>query len=140
LIALVDTSVWSLAFRRKRQDLSSNQQEIYNLLLDLITEDRVRMLGVVRQELLSGIHTHIQFERIRAALRAFPDIELSTEDYEEAARMNSLCRSAGITGSMVDFLICAVAVRRHWAVLTLDQDFQRYGRQIPLKFFDARGA
>jgi hypothetical protein len=138
LIVLVDTPVWSLAFRRKRQDLSSSQQEIYNLLLDLITEDRVRMLGVVRQELLSGIHTHIQFERIRIALRAFPDIELSAEDHEEAARMNNLCRSAGIAGSMVDFLICAVAARRHWAVLTLDQDFQRYARQIPLKLLDAR--
>ena len=46
---LVDTSVWSLALRRKEQC------EIAEKLADLILSSLVVMIGPVRQELLSGI-------------------------------------------------------------------------------------
>ena len=40
--------------------------------------------------------------------------------------MNNQCRSRGIAGSAADFLICAAAHRRGWAILTIDRDFQNY--------------
>jgi hypothetical protein len=43
------------------------------------------MLGPIRQELLSGIKDKAQFELLREHLRAFPDLELDTDDYEAAA-------------------------------------------------------
>lgn len=50
------------------------------------------MIGAIRQEILSGVRTPEQFERIQEELRAFPDLELAIEDYELAAKFSNLCR------------------------------------------------
>jgi predicted nucleic acid-binding protein len=49
---IVDTSVWSLALRRRTQPDSS---PAVTLLRDLITDDRVALLDAIRQEILSGV-------------------------------------------------------------------------------------
>ncbi len=64
---LVDTSVWSLALRRKAPHGTSAERE----LVELISEGRVLMIGAIRQELLSGIRATAQFEKLRDSLRAF---------------------------------------------------------------------
>ena len=66
-------------------------------------------------------------------LQLFEDESLERKDYEEAARIHNLCRAAGVSGSGVDFLICAAAGRRQWQVLTLDKDFERYARHTPIR-------
>ena len=79
---VVDTSVWSLALRR---NTPSEAIPVVNLLRNLITDDQVALLGAVRQEVLSGIRYVEQFTRLKDYLRAFPDVELTPEDYETAA-------------------------------------------------------
>jgi hypothetical protein len=133
VIVLVDTCVWSLALRRTKTDLNPREQQTIKTLEDLILEGQARLLGVVRHELLSGIRHKVQFDRVRAALRGFEDVELGVEDYEEAAAADNKCRSAGLVGSTTDFLICAVAMQRDWGVFTIDQDFARYAKVLPLK-------
>ena len=96
---LVDTSVWSLALRRNQPADSPEVTE----LIELISEVRCQMIGPVRQELLSGIKNQIH-------LRAFPDLEVTTRDYETAAEFFNLCRGKGVQGSNTDFLICVIAV------------------------------
>ena len=100
--------------------------------LYLITVDRVALLGAIRQEILSGVRSSEQFTRLRDYLRAFPDLELATEDYELAAEIFNICRSNGIQGSNTDFLICAVAHRRSYSILTTDNDFQNFQAYIPI--------
>ena len=51
---LVDTCIWSLALRRKNNQ-TNHQQAIVEKLRHLIDEQQVVMLGVIRQEILSGI-------------------------------------------------------------------------------------
>ena len=132
---LVDTSIWSLVLRRRQEDLSSAERALVNALSELIQGGRVRILGLVRQELLSGIRNPSKFETIRAALRAFPDELVYTEDHESAARANNDCRSKGISVTAVDILLCAVAMRRGWAVFASDPDFQHYAKVLPLKLY-----
>lgn len=127
---LVDTSVWSLALRRRGQTAPS---PLVALLADVIADGRAVLLGPVRQELLSGVRSSEQFEHLREHLRAFPNVELNTEDYETAASCSNLCRARGVQGSSVDFLICAVAIRRDWSVLTTDKDFGHFARILALK-------
>jgi hypothetical protein len=55
MMVLVDTPVWSLALRRKPDDLNPRQRQLTETLAELIREGRVQLLGPVRQELLSGI-------------------------------------------------------------------------------------
>jgi predicted nucleic acid-binding protein len=136
---LVDTSVWSLALRRSSRSLSPAEQRLTALLRELIHEGRVAMAGPVRQEILSGVRDEKTFERLRERLGAFPDEEVDTADYEEAARCANRCRAVGISGSVVDHLICAVALRRGLAVLTTDRDFARYARALPLRLLELPG-
>jgi predicted nucleic acid-binding protein len=125
---IVDTSVWSLALRRRRAPVSPHVQE----LAELISEGRAAMLGPVRQELLSGLSAAEQYEKLRAHLREFPDLTLEPEDYEEAASYFNVCRTKGIQGSNTDFLICAAATRRRLGVLTADGDFSSFAKVLPI--------
>jgi predicted nucleic acid-binding protein len=133
MMVLVDTPVWSLALRRRPENLSDREHQLTQALAELIREGRVQMLGPIRQELLSGIREEPQFRKLRDYLRAFPEYALEASDYEEAAHMNNQCRTKGIAGSAVDFLICAAAQRRGWTILTIDQDFQNYASVLPLR-------
>ena len=113
MTVLVDTSVWSLALRRQSKDFNPDQKQIAQELAELIHETRAQLIGPVRQELLSGIREQAQYDRLRHDLRAFDHVPLQVEDHEEAARASNLCRAKGVLGSPVDFLICAVALRRN---------------------------
>ena len=125
---LVDTSVWSMALRRRsRLDVPETQE-----LRSLIDEGRVAMIGPVRQELLSGIQTSESFERLRDHLRHFDDELLVMADFERAAEHFNACRARGVQGSNTDFLICAVAERRSLPILTTDADFIRFAAILPI--------
>ena len=125
---LVDTCIWSLALRRS----TVRNHPLVGELTELIREGRALMLGLVRQELLSGVRTAAQFESLQTHLRAFPDVPLQTSDHEEAASFFNECRARGVQGTSVDLLICAVAARRRAAVFTTDDDFVHYARVLPL--------
>jgi len=131
---LVDTSVWSLALRR---DLPSDGPEVSELT-ELIKEARVQMIGPVRQELLSGIKSHAQFQKLRNHLRSFPDLELTTRDYEHASEFFNLCRSKGVQGSNTDFLICAIAARHKAPIFTTDRDFTLFQLHLPISLHRPR--
>lgn len=131
MIVLVDTCVWSLAFRRSQKNVNIQETRTLKLLEEIIHEGRAQMLGLVRQELLSGVRQKAQFDLLLAATRSFSDVVLDVADYEEGAIAANKCRAAGIAGSSIDFLLCAVATRRNWAILTTDKDFARYQKHLP---------
>ena len=126
---LVDTAVWSLAFRRRRHVVESAEA---SQLVELVLDSRVAIIGAIRQELLSGMKEHTQFENVRERLRAFPDTEVTSADYEEAAAFFNRCRAKGVQGSNTDFLICAVAARNEFSIFTTDEDFVRFARILPI--------
>ncbi|HWW61288.1 MAG TPA: PIN domain-containing protein, partial [Thermoanaerobaculia bacterium] len=126
---LVDTSVWSLALRRTSR---SGNAGITSALGSLIEDGRVAIIGAIRQELLSGVKERAQLDRLRDYLRAFPDSVITTGDHEDAAGFFNRCREKGIQGSNTDFLICAVAARRGFAIFTADEDFSRFAKILPI--------
>jgi len=130
---LVDTSIWSLAFRRK--ELSKDESKIIASLSELVKELRTVMIGPIRQEILSGISDIKIFEELQDKLSAFPDHLIETKDYETAARFYNKCRKNGIQGSHIDFLICAVASNNGFPVLTLDKDFLHYKKYLPINLY-----
>jgi len=123
---LVDTSVWSLALRRKNTaNLSPDEEKLKTELVQAIQDGRVAMLGLLRQELLSGIKEKAQFDKVKAALHPYLDEPINTADHEFAARVYDECRNQGVEAGTVDILICAVAVRRGWEVLSGDGGLNR---------------
>jgi len=132
---LVDTSVWSLALRRRQVD---EESEIVRELGALIADGLVVMIGPIRQELLSGIPNKRRFGVLRDHLRAFPDLPLEMIDFERAAEQFTACRLRGIQGSNTDFLICAVSERLELSIFTTDDDFTHYSEHLPIRLHHAR--
>ena len=128
---LADTPVWSAALRRSAGEDSALRTE----LEWLVTHGAVAIMGPIRQELLSGIKGQAQFDQVRTALRHFPDVALQTEDFETAASYYNTCRGKGVQGSLTDFLICAVAVRRDLEIFTTDGDFVHYRKHLPFALY-----
>ncbi len=127
---IVDTVIWSLAFRRH-----SGSSVYIDVLKELISDSQVELLASVRQELLSGIKQKEQFERLKVSLRAFPDMSLETQDFELAASFYNDCRTKGIQGANTDFLICAAAVNHNCQIFTTDKDFDYFSTVLPIKLY-----
>ena len=130
---IVDTSVWSLALRRKKEDSFAPVQELRHIIQD----HRVQMIGPIRQEILSGIRIEIQFKKLQKHLESFPDLPILTEDYVTAAKFFNRCRSKGIQGSNTDFLICAVAVRNSFSIYSTDKDFELFSKHLKIVLHQA---
>jgi predicted nucleic acid-binding protein len=128
---LVDTCIWSLALRRS----AKKQADEVHALQSLIEDNRVAMIGPVRQELLSGIRDVRQFDALRARLDSFPDRMITSQDYVTAASFFNTCRQLGIQGSNTDFLICAVAVANKLPIFTKDKDFILFSKHLPIRLY-----
>lgn len=128
---LVDTSVWSLAFRRWSRPRP--EPAAVGLLRQLVTDDQpVGMPGIVLQELLSGVREAKQGKRLRRLLEGYPLFLATREDHVEAAAIFSACRSGGVAASPVDCLLAAQCVTSGSVLLTTDRDFLRIAAHCAL--------
>ncbi len=128
---LVDTSVWSLALRKKEK--TDQEMRVINQLSKIINNLDMVIIGPIRQEILSGINDKKKYDELREKISIFEDFQLHTYDYELAAEVFNECRKHGIQGSHIDYLICAVAINNDMSILTLDNDFQLYKKHMKLK-------
>jgi predicted nucleic acid-binding protein len=129
---LVDTCIWSLALSRT----NDNTIETVQILKNLILEQKVQMIGPIRQELLSGIKSEKQFNTLKSYLSAFPDLPVKTQDYELAAEYFNVNRENGIQGSNTDFLICALSHNYEMPIFTKDKDFKQYAKYCPILIYN----
>jgi predicted nucleic acid-binding protein len=123
---IVDTCVWSLLLRRANQaKLNAQEQKMVTELREAIRDRRAAIVGPIRQELLSGIRDRAWFAKTEDLLDPFLDEEITTEDYIQAARLFNFCRDHGVECGPVDILICSVAIRSGYSILTADQGLMR---------------
>jgi predicted nucleic acid-binding protein len=133
-VIVLDTSVLSLAFRRRKPD--ADAPGLVALLGTMIAEDRpMRVPGIVLQELLSGTRTSEQFNRLRAAVAAFPVVFAGEADHVRAAAVSNACRREGIACSTVDALIAAMTVNIGGQLFTTDADFEQIATVCDLSLF-----
>ena len=128
---IVDTCIWSLALRGK----TPRDREVTNELTSLIEENRAKIIGLIRQEILSGYSDLTRYEKLKNKLRTFPNEQVIDIDYESAAEYSNICRRQGIQGSHTDFLICAVAIRLKMQIYTNDKDFSHYSKHLPISLY-----
>ena len=131
MYTLVDTSVWSLALRKK--DPSRDDEYIINYFSEVIRDLRLVIIGPIRQEILSGISDIDRYKELRDKISIFEDHAIQTKEYELAAQYFNECRKKGIQGSNIDFLICAAAVSNRMTILTQDNDFINYRKILPIE-------
>ncbi len=119
---LVDTNIWSTFFRRNKQE----DQKLRSNLEMLMQENRISMIGPVRQEILTGIKDYSKFLLLKEYLQAFEDEPITTEAYEYGAQIANECTKNGIAISSVDAIIVSMIVMHRFEIYTNDQDFMRY--------------
>lgn len=128
---LVDSCVWSLALR----GTSGTENQVTETLTRLIDENQVRIIGPIRQEILSGYSDKSSYEKLRRKLAYFPNEPILDSDYEAAAEYSNVCRAKGVQGSHTDFLICAVSIRAMFRIFTTDKDFDHFLKYLPISLF-----
>ena len=137
MTVLVDTTVWSLALRRRPRSLSPAQERLVAEWRALVEDGRAALIGPVRQEILSGVRDVEMFERLRLHLAGFDCLEIGLEDHDQAARFYDSLRAVGVAGAAIDLAICAVAHRSDVPIFTTDRDFTRYARHLPIRLHEA---
>ncbi len=107
---LVDTSVWSLAFRR---DAEASTPAVEVLRSALEGAEQVFTTGLVLRELLQGFaRPKARSQRIeRFAALAF--LQPDREDHIEAAEVRNPCRRSGVQIGTIDAILKALVSRTH---------------------------
>ena len=125
----VDTSVWSLAFRR---DAPPDLPEVSALTRALGDGGEVVATGLVLQELLQGFSGPRSCDEIVERFGAIPLIVPNRQDHIEAAELRNHCRRAGIQIGTIDALIARLCIGNDLTLLTTDKDFTRIAKHSRL--------
>ena len=120
---VVDTSVWSLAFRREQ--VNEQDPHVRTFRSCVKAGHAIFLVGPILQELLDGLRSQRQASRLLSILDPFPLVPLRRETYVLAARMRNDCRQKGVQAGATDFLIAAACVESGYPLLTADREFDR---------------
>lgn len=119
---LVDTSVWSLAFRR---DAPPTVPEVECLREALDGGELVFTTGLVLQELLQGFSGPRARDAILAHFEALPLLAPNREDHIGAATLRNACRRRGIQIGTIDALLARLCIHHDLTLLTTDAEFEQ---------------
>ncbi|HEV2042020.1 MAG TPA: PIN domain-containing protein [Casimicrobiaceae bacterium] len=130
----VDTSVWSLAFRR---DQASSAAEVRMLRDALEGGETIVVTGLVLQELLQGFAGPRARKDIIDRFTALPLLTPDRQDHIEAADLRNRCRRAGLQIGTIDAVISQLCIRHQLTLLTTDNDFVLAARYCTLRVWTA---
>ena len=122
---LVDTSVWSLSFRKRGP---ADHPTVRKLTAALEANANLVLTGLILQEILQAFRLDAAFSSAVEVLRPFPLLELGRSEYVAAARLHRTCTSNGVTATTADCQIAAAAICHDCFLLTADRDFERIAR------------
>jgi hypothetical protein len=127
---LVETSVWSLAFRR---DVDSSAPEVSALRAALGGGESIVTTGLILQELLQGFAGPRARKDIVQRFTALPLIVPDRRDYIDAAELRNLCRRSGVQLGTIDALLARLCLRHDLTILTTDGDFSLAAQHCALR-------
>lgn len=130
----VDTSVWSLAFRRDR---ASTAPEVRLLRDALEGGETIVVTGLVLQELLQGFAGPRARKDIIDRFTALPLLTPDRQDHIDAAELRNRCRRAGLQIGTIDAVISQLCIRHQLKLLTTDNDFVLAARHCTLRVWKA---
>ena len=126
----VDTSAWSLAFRRADPAVDP---VVDRLRQALETEEAVFTTGLVLQEIIQGIRHAGQRDALIERFDALPLLMPDREDHIGAAQVSDICRRHGVQAGTVDALLAQLCLRHGLVMLTTDRDFKHMAPHLGLE-------
>jgi hypothetical protein len=132
LTLFVDTSVWSLAFRR---DAPAPVPEVRALTQAIEGGEALVSTGLVLQELLQGFRGPKDRTQIISRFSALPLLVPDRRDHIDAAELRNACRQKGVQAGTVDALLAQLCIRHDLYLLTSDKDFTNIARHTTLRLW-----
>ena len=129
----VDTSVWSLAFRRNRP---APTQEVRELARAIEAGETLLTTGLVLQELLQGFSGPRDRAQILDRFSTLPLLVPNRRDHIEAAELRNACRRKGIQVATIDALLAQLCLHHDLTMLTADRDFWGIAKHCSLKLWE----
>jgi predicted nucleic acid-binding protein len=133
---LVDTSVWSLAFRRS---VDSAAAQVEALRAALGGGEPIVTTGLILQELLQGFSGPRARKDIVQRFAALPLLVPDRRDYIDAADLRNLCRRSGVQIGTIDALLTQLCIRHELTLLTTDRDFTLASKHCALRVWKPGG-
>ena len=127
---IVDTSIWSLALRRQPHIYNPDAENLKKIINN---GENIFLLGIILQEILQGVKRPQEFISLKEYLDAFPLIEITREQYINAAELKNYLSRKGIQVSTIDALIATTAIEHDCYLYTNDKDFYYMARHSKLK-------
>ena len=131
----IDTSVWSLAFRR---DSPSATAEVRALVQAIETGETILTTGLVLQELLQGFGGPKTRDLILDRFSDVPLLAPDRYDHIRAAELRNRCRQSGIQVGTIDALLAELCIRHDLTMLTTDHDFEHVAAHSELRLWRGR--
>lgn len=116
-LVLVDTSGWICFFARK------GFPEVKKTVSELLDENRVAVTGPVVIELIQGCRNEAEKRQIERCLQGVQWLAVRDEHWFQATELAFSLRRKGVTVSVTDALIAALAMAHHCSLLHRDQDY-----------------
>jgi predicted nucleic acid-binding protein len=129
---LVDTSVWSLAFRRDEQ---ASTQAVEVLRTALEGADQVFTTGLVLQELLQGFSGPKSRNQLIERFAALAFLQPDREDHIEAAEVRNACRRNGVQIGTIDAVLIQLCLRHDLVLLSTDNDFRSASKHVKFRLW-----
>ena len=130
----VDTSVWSLVFRR---DAPAAAREREELVRAIEAGEELVTTGLVLQELLQGFSGPRARMQILDRFAALPLLVPDRRDHVDAAELRNKCRRGGIQIGTIDALLAQLCLRHDLTMLTTDGDFRDIAGHCALRIWSA---
>ncbi len=125
----MDTSVWSLAFRR---NAPSTLPKVRRLARALRDGEQVFTTGLILQELLQGIPDPAGRQAVLERFRALPRVVPDVQDHIDAAELRHRLAAQGVRVGTIDALLAQLCLRHDLTLLTTDLTFNRIAELTPL--------
>lgn len=130
---LVDSSIWITYLNRKTTEETN---ELDRLMLS--AKKKIAVADVIITEVLQGARNEKIYEDSKNTLllfKVFSQNELKI--YINAADIYRTCRNKGLTiCSTVDTLIASICLENNLELFTLDRDFLKIAKVVPLKLYN----
>lgn len=129
---LIDSSVWIEYFNGNKSEANDR---LSNLLMN--NSEKISMADVILLEVIQGIRDDSKYEKVKHHLLIFTLFTYNHLGiYIQASDIYRTCRKKGITiQSTIDTIIASICMQNNLELFTLDQDFHKIAKVVPLKLY-----
>ncbi len=126
-MVLIDTSAWIFALKKSFHPLVKERIE------KILMESDVAINGMIELELLAGVKTEKEFERLKSRLDALYYIETDRSLWDYASKLAVQLKRKGVNVPYADILIAASAMQEKAILVHTDSHFDVVAKYSELK-------